>query len=382
LNLPKKIKLVYVALKIDSAFHSQVLELLNYFSSTNNFESITLIVACKLIELKKYNLDKLNNINIVQIKTYPQLPFYLGLTKKAVTKALKKLDINHNTIIHTRNEYAGHVTFEALVNFNIFDKNLIVDVRGAPSEASIYTKDKLIAKKILRKIFLKKVHSIFDNDVFYSVVSPRLKTHLVEDYNVNPDKISINSCISGEQFSYNSLKRLEIRKALNLSKNDILFLFSTGGDGLWQKTNDIIREVTKKGYKLLILSKKIYIHKGVISKYVNYSEVYSYLSAADVGVVFREDNIVNNVASPIKFSEYIASGLPVIANESVNLIKDIIKDNNVGLITDNFNNLDKNKIIQLLGLDRKKTSKLGRKLFNVKTIGNSYLTLYKRVLHK
>ena len=91
LNLPKKIKLVYVALKIDSAFHSQVLELLNYFSSTNNFESITLIVACKLIELKKYNLDKLKNINIVQIKTYPQLPFYLGLTKKAVTKALKKL---------------------------------------------------------------------------------------------------------------------------------------------------------------------------------------------------------------------------------------------------------------------------------------------------
>ena len=49
--------------------------------------------------------------------------------------------------------------------------------------------------------------------------------------------------------------------------------------------------------------------------------------------------------------------------------------------TDNFNNMDKNKIIQLLRFDRRKTSKLGRELFNVKTIGNSYLTLYKRVLH-
>ena len=373
-------KLIYISLKIDSAFHSQVLELLNYFSSTNSFESITLIVACDLIELKKYNLDKLNNINIVQIKAYPQLPFYLSLTKKTVTKAFKKLDINHNTIIHTRNEYAGHVAHHALVNFNISHNNLIVDIRGAPSEASIYTKDKLIIKKILRKLFLKKVQSIFKNDIFYSVVSPRLKTHLVEDYNVNPDKISVNSCISGEQFSYNSLKRLEIRKALNLSENDILFVFSTGGDGLWQKTNDIIREVTNKGYKLLILSKNIYNQKGVISKYVNYSEVSSYLSAADIGVVFRADNIVNNVASPIKFSEYLASGLPVIANEGVNLIKDIIKDNNVGLITDNFSNMGKNKIIQLLELDREKTSKLGRELFNVKTIGNSYLSLYKRVL--
>ena len=80
LYLPNKMKLIYITLKIDSAFQSQVLELLNYFTTTNSFESITLIVACDLIELKKYNLDKLKNINIVQIKTYPQLPFYLSLT--------------------------------------------------------------------------------------------------------------------------------------------------------------------------------------------------------------------------------------------------------------------------------------------------------------
>jgi len=47
---------------------------------------------------------------------------------------------------------------------------------------------------------------------------------------------------------------------------------------------------------------------------VPYEEVTKYLNAVDFAVVWRDNNIVNKVASPVKFSEYVCTGLPVIAN--------------------------------------------------------------------
>jgi glycosyltransferase involved in cell wall biosynthesis len=45
---------------------------------------------------------------------------------------------------------------------------------------------------------------------------------------------------------------------------------------------------------------------------VAHRDVPAYLSAADVGLLLREDIIVNRVASPTKLGEYLACGLPVV----------------------------------------------------------------------
>ena len=52
-------------------------------------------------------------------------------------------------------------------------------------------------------------------------------------------------------------------------------------------------------------SKKELHHKNVINKFVDYYEIPNYLNAADIAVIWRENSIVNKVASPVKFSEYI-----------------------------------------------------------------------------
>jgi len=52
---------------------------------------------------------------------------------------------------------------------------------------------------------------------------------------------------------------------------------------------------------------------------VGYShhEVPGYLAAADVGLLLREPCLVNRVASPVKFAEYLAAGLPVLLTEQI-----------------------------------------------------------------
>lgn len=46
---------------------------------------------------------------------------------------------------------------------------------------------------------------------------------------------------------------------------------------------------------------------------VDNADVPSHLAAADFGLLFRKENIINTVSCPTKFGEYLACGLPVLA---------------------------------------------------------------------
>src|SRR5690606_2328804 len=47
------------------------------------------------------------------------------------------------------------------------------------------------------------------------------------------------------------------------------------------------------------------------------AQVAQYLAAADCGLLIRERTLVNQVASPVKFAEYLAAGVPVLISEGV-----------------------------------------------------------------
>jgi len=53
------------------------------------------------------------------------------------------------------------------------------------------------------------------------------------------------------------------------------------------------------------------------------SEMPLYLNSADAAIIWRDKSIVNKVASPVKFSEFICCGLPIIANYSVDMIGEL-----------------------------------------------------------
>ena len=50
------------------------------------------------------------------------------------------------------------------------------------------------------------------------------------------------------------------------------------------------------------------VEGSVQVKKLEFEEVNRYLNAADIGILIREDIVMNNVASPTKFAEYLMAG--------------------------------------------------------------------------
>ena len=134
------------------------------------------------------------------------------------------------------------------------------------------------------------------------------------------------------------------------------------------------------GYTVLNLSKQEIRLKNVINLFVPYAEVPNYLNAADIGVVWRNNDIVNNVSSPVKFSEYVCCGLPVIANDGVCLIKNYLLKTGYGKLVKTFDDINATEIKKLTHLDRNKISQYACQLFSVKVIANNYIKIYDNLL--
>lgn len=67
---------------------------------------------------------------------------------------------------------------------------------------------------------------------------------------------------------------------------------------------------------------------------VPHAEVQNYLVAGDVGLLLRRPSPINSVASPIKFAEYVGSGVPVLASPGIGDLDQIISTYGVGRILD------------------------------------------------
>jgi len=179
-----------------------------------------------------------------------------------------------------------------------------------------------------------------------------------------------------ELFRYDFESREEIRKKFRINKGEILLIFSSGGTANWQN-NDIIISLANKGIKVLNLSQKEIQHKNIINKFVSYEEVYKYLSAADCAFIWRDKSIVNEVASPVKFSEYMACGLPVVHNGTVDLITNITEEGVDGMLIESISDIEVQTIKRfLLNSDRQKISAKGLGFFEINKIVLSYKQIY------
>ena len=369
--------IVYIALSTDSAFNSQVIALLNEINNKNVFEKMYLLLGDPNESIKRPQ-QLASNINFITFKKYPDYPLFSNLTVQSIKKSIKQSSINiEKTIFHTRSELAAYLLAKAFPNTS----KILADIRGTvPEEVNLYYHNTNILLRKYKYYYLNKVRRNVCEQKSFSVVSDALKNYLVQKYSIkNKAKCYVNSCIADSNFKFNFDNRNEIRKELGLENNDVLFVFSTGGGAAWQSEDVVVKALSNKGYKILMLGKKQYNQTNIISKFVNYSEVPKYLNAADIAVIWRNNDIVNKVESPIKFSEYVACGLPVIANDSVELITDYIHQNNAGLIINNFAKLEIEDIVKLTKIDRTQIAQKAITIFGVEAITNRYLEIYKQL---
>ena len=86
------------------------------------------------------------------------------------------------------------------------------------------------------------------------------------------------------------------------------------------KTNDVLEELIKK------------FPGRVVLKWLPVEEVPAALVCADYGLLIRESSVTNQVASPVKFAEYLACGLKVIISEGIGDFTEFVRTNDCGVV--------------------------------------------------
>ena len=189
---------------------------------------------------------------------------------------------------------------------------------------------------------------------------------------------TINSIFENIEISEN--KTSEIRKEFNLNLNDIIFVYS-GSIAGWQSfglLSEFLRPilVKDKTCNVLFLSNpdksidqlKQNFPDQVFVKHLQPNEVPRYLVACDYGLLIREQSITNKVASPVKFAEYLACGLPVIISDNLGDYSQFVRQNNCGSLYTHFEFIKYNKV-ELKNIARSNFTKYSftqsyKKLFN------------------
>ena len=144
-------------------------------------------------------------------------------------------------------------------------------------------------------------------------------------------------------------KIIHSRKQLNLSPQDTLFIYS-GSIAGWQSFNllyNFAKLLLEKNIhvKLLFLTGNsediIKLQKDfpgrILWRNVPVKHVPEYLIAGDYGLLIREETLTNNVASPVKFAEYLACGLKVIISKNLGDYSHFVKQNRCGQMVEEFN---------------------------------------------
>lgn len=275
---------------------------------------------------------------------------------------------------------------------------LIYDRRGIMgedhTEHSGWKKDGLLYR--LSIWFEKK--AIRKSDAIV-VLSDRVNTFLKDNivFKHKPSITTIPCCVNLDLFRFGNFKAA--KKELGLS-DKFVFVYS-GSIGTYNLLNEMFdffreaRKIITNAY-FLILTAHTKIIEEVLKKrtdidakdvYVNYviqDRLPYYLSAADVGLVFRRSSATAIAASPTKLGEYLACGLPVISTPKIGDTEEIINLNNIGVVLNTCENDEYRKaaakIFYLTGekeVLKARCRKVAEDIFSLKRGVDFYSQIYK-----
>jgi glycosyltransferase involved in cell wall biosynthesis len=207
-------------------------------------------------------------------------------------------------------------------------------------------------------------------------------------------------CTDLELFRFSQSDRERVRAELDLQDRFVLvYSGSIGGWYLTDKTADFFVALLKRepqGHFLWLTGgSKSLIEKLMSDRAVNSNqftvlnvapaEVTSYLSASDVGIAFYKPTFSRLATSPVKVSEYLACGLPVIVNAGVGDSDTFVESQTVGAVINDFNEGEYKQTLVtienlLAGDVRERARTVAESFFDVRRTGlERYARLYERV---
>ncbi len=322
-----------------SVFAGQVLEPATQLCKNNSEQSVTIITFEKSSPsddlLVQYN-NKHSNLSVVAMRKLPFLGrVSLWFALLQLKNYLKQFDSYE---LKARGPLAGWLAYKSL---NDQCEKFTVQARGLLAQEYLYRHGG--AKNMLKKLFhlwrykeLEWIEQAVYGKYISTIeaVSQAMKKYLIRTFNADPDVIYIAQDDIPKKISV--AQRIEwrdwIRSELSIGDNVKVYCYS-GSVKAWQKPDELItyfklQYLEDQKSFLLILTADVALFESKLREYsiseqaykvitVSYDKMYHYLSAADVGLIFRDKNIVSWVARPVKAMEYQSVGLEVVHNDTV-----------------------------------------------------------------
>jgi glycosyltransferase involved in cell wall biosynthesis len=203
-----------------------------------------------------------------------------------------------------------------------------IDVHGAQPEEVVYSHPSFARNEQAVKVIREAEKCVVEKADIITVQSEVMMSHLLETHGKGLIAYAYQCGADTDKFKPDAWSREQVRRSLGYQSNDCVIVYA-GGTASWQMVPETLRLlaalhkhdprckgliVTQSDHETVIkLAKSCGLPEKAFSlRRATHEEVPAYLSASDIGVLLRVDNVVNRVACPTKLGEYLACGLPVI----------------------------------------------------------------------
>lgn len=273
------------------------------------------------------------------------------LNRLAVRRALRLYDLGPDDTVQCRGAQATKMVLDAVAQRRSF--SVTFDCRGLQAAEIAYSAGyadltrlppELRARVDAVERTEREVASCADQVL---CVSNAMARYLVDRWGVDAAKITVIPCCTDVDASERVLNERErIRDRLGL-KGRFVVVYN-GSLAAWQLPEEGLslfkawRRVLPECFFLALtpdatrfsalLDKHGLGPRDAMALSVRHDRVPETLVAGDVGLLLRERCLVNQVASPVKFAEYLAVGLPVVLTEGVGDWSDLVRQHRLGVV--------------------------------------------------
>lgn len=321
---------------------SQALDVVRFFNNETECDSV-LIATLPFRshrEVKRRFEESLGQEIITTIALPQKMQVVLQwLEVIRLTRKLKKTKVD---LLVCRNALACSLALKARKMLGKSIKlKVCYDGRGAlKAEAQEYN----VYPDFLKPLLYESERNAVLNSDMRIAVSEELSAWWKSEYGYDAENhIVIPTTISTLQENFDPAPhREEWRGKFGFKSDDVVMAFA-GGKADWQGIDfwlphmyGWLRDMPE--LKLLLLTPdnssiaelcSVFPNR-IVNTFVAHHDVLKALSSADYGILWRNPNTTNVVASPTKLSEYVQAGLTIITNEGMNVSR-LVREKHLGV---------------------------------------------------
>jgi hypothetical protein len=304
-------------------YQSQVIDVVKYLSKLSGDE-VTLIAFLPLQGFKE-------NKRIIRshYKKSLILPMIFGISRWRKHKFLLKIFTNRKRSIITRGPLANALSLGSF-------RKVVYDGRAAV-KAEVEEYDITGGNKQLGYDFIETERAAVLTSDFRIAVSHKLVDYWKREFNYSKKQHVVIPC------TLTSVKKASTRKeGKNNDKVKLVYAGSTSGWQSFDKVVELLDDLLlrQENIEVLFLTKAtpeieklIERHPDKVQrKFVAHHQVQSELEKCDYGILIRDDKVTNQVASPVKFAEYLNAGLHVLISENLGDYSEFVREHNCGFV--------------------------------------------------